>query len=167
MHDFIFTENLLSIFSPVFAHQRRQSVCTRTNNFITASLQQHLWSMYANKCDPVYGTHGDIYAYGTEFLVLLMRSTHPELVIVARWTFLDESAVVCGYISVVWILLQHVDFQLNFLLFILWKNNRCSHVTLKAHHYNYLYHGSILVVKVTKTFYKNQKNPKNLWNLKR
>lgn len=37
----------------------------------------------------------------------------------AWWTFLDEGSVVGGYISVMGVLLQHVDFQLNFLLFIL------------------------------------------------
>lgn len=47
------------------------------------------------------------------------RRTDPELVIMAWWTFLDEGSVVGGNVSVVRVLLQHVDFQLNFLLFIL------------------------------------------------
>lgn len=42
----------------------------------------------------------------------------------AWWTFLDEGSVVGGYISVMGVLLQHVDFQLNFLLFILWKKKK-------------------------------------------
>lgn len=42
----------------------------------------------------------------------------------ARGTFLDEGSVVGGYVSVVGVLLQHVDFQLNFLLFILSEGER-------------------------------------------
>lgn len=37
----------------------------------------------------------------------------------ARGTFLDEGSIVGGYVSVMGVLLQHVDLQLNFLLFIL------------------------------------------------
>lgn len=47
------------------------------------------------------------------------RRTDPELVIMAWWTFLDEGSVVGGDVSMVRVLLQHVDFQFNFLLFIL------------------------------------------------
>lgn len=42
----------------------------------------------------------------------------------ARGTFLDEGSIVGGYVSVVGVLLQHVDFQLNFLLFILSESER-------------------------------------------
>lgn len=35
---------------------------------------------------------------------------------------LNESTIVCGYISVVGILLQHIDLQFNFLLLILHTN---------------------------------------------
>ena len=45
--------------------------------------------------------------------------THPELVVVSRGALLNESTVVGGYVPVVGILLQHVDLQLNLLLFIL------------------------------------------------
>lgn len=45
--------------------------------------------------------------------------THPELVIVARGALLDEGSIVGGDISVVGVLLQHVDLQLDFLLFVL------------------------------------------------
>lgn len=47
------------------------------------------------------------------------RRTDPELVIMAWWAFLDEGTIVGGNVSMVRVLLQHVDFQLNFLLFIL------------------------------------------------
>ncbi len=49
----------------------------------------------------------------------------------SRWGFLDESPVVGGDITVVWVLLQHVDLQLDLLLLILchvhhWNTNRRS-----------------------------------------
>lgn len=46
-------------------------------------------------------------------------STYPELIIMTWWTFLDEGSIVCSYVSVVRVFLQHVDFQLYFFLFIL------------------------------------------------
>lgn len=39
-------------------------------------------------------------------------------------TFLDERSVVGGDVSMVRVLLQHVDFQLNFLLFILQEQGK-------------------------------------------
>lgn len=45
--------------------------------------------------------------------------SYPELVIVSRGALLNESPIVGGYVSVVGILLQHIDLQFNFLLFIL------------------------------------------------
>lgn len=60
------------------------------------------------------------------------RRTDPELVIMAWWTFLDEGSVVGGNVSVVRVLLQHVDFQLNFLLFIL--QERGKHKVLEMSH---------------------------------
>lgn len=45
--------------------------------------------------------------------------TDPELVVVARWTFLDEGSVVGGDVSVMGVFLEHIYFKLNFLLFIL------------------------------------------------
>lgn len=37
----------------------------------------------------------------------------------SRWALLNESTIVGGYVSVVGILLQHIDLQFNFLLLIL------------------------------------------------
>lgn len=45
--------------------------------------------------------------------------SHPELVVVAGWTLLDEGAVVRGDVAVVTVLLQHVDLGLDLLLFLL------------------------------------------------
>lgn len=49
--------------------------------------------------------------------------TYPELVVVSRGALLDESTIVCGYVSVVGVLLQHIDLQFNFLLLILETQN--------------------------------------------
>lgn len=53
--------------------------------------------------------------------------THPELVIVSRGALFNESAIIGGYIPVVGILLQHIDLQFNFLLFILDTNKTYTH----------------------------------------
>lgn len=45
---------------------------------------------------------------------------YPELVVMSRGTLLNESTVVGGYVSVVGVLLKHIDLQFNFLLFILY-----------------------------------------------
>jgi len=47
------------------------------------------------------------------------RWTHPQLVVVAWRTLLDEGPVVGGDVPVVGVLLQHVDLQLDLLLFVL------------------------------------------------
>lgn len=52
------------------------------------------------------------------------NGTDPQLVVVARRTLLDEGAVVGGDVSVVGVLLQHVDFQLDLLLFVLSERRR-------------------------------------------
>lgn len=46
-------------------------------------------------------------------------------------TFLDEGSVVGGDVSMVRVLLQHVDFQLNFLLFILQQRGKQKTVAMK------------------------------------
>lgn len=46
-------------------------------------------------------------------------------------TFLDEGSVVGGDVSMVRVLLQHVDFQLNFLLFILQQRRKQKMVAMK------------------------------------
>lgn len=56
-----------------------------------------------------------VYEYRRNVFVL----AHPELVVVAGRTLLDEGAVVCGDVTVVTVLLQHVDLGLNLLLFLL------------------------------------------------
>lgn len=64
------------------------------------------------------------------------RWTHPKLVIVTWWTLLDKGTVVCGYVAMVAVFLQHVDFCFN-LLFLLLRHVHhfdggqlaCLHVT--------------------------------------
>lgn len=45
--------------------------------------------------------------------------THPKLVIVTWWTLLDKGTVVCGYVAMVAVFLQHVDFCFNLLFLLL------------------------------------------------
>lgn len=62
--------------------------------------------------------------------------TDPKLVIVSWWTLLDKGTVVRGYVAVVAVFLQHVDFCFDLLLFLLRNIHHldgsqlaCLHVT--------------------------------------
>lgn len=45
--------------------------------------------------------------------------TDPKLVIVSWWTLLDKGTVVRGYVAVVAVFFQHVDFSFDLLFFLL------------------------------------------------
>lgn len=45
--------------------------------------------------------------------------TNPKLVIVSWWTLLDKGTIVSGYVAMVTVLFQHVDFSFDLLFFLL------------------------------------------------
>ena len=53
-----------------------------------------------------------------------MESPHPEVVVLAGRTFLNEGSVVGGDVSVVRVALQHVDLQFDLLLLVLHTSTR-------------------------------------------
>lgn len=48
-----------------------------------------------------------------------MEETNPKLVIMSWWTLFDKGTVVSGYVAVVTVLFQHVDFSFDLLFFLL------------------------------------------------
>lgn len=63
-------------------------------------------------------------------LFKLNSITNPELVVLSSRTFLNESSIIGGDVSVVGITLQHVDLQFDLLFFFL---NKTTDTEIKPH----------------------------------